>query len=160
MWRCWESAQQNGSIDEMPSVSIFRGVSLLRGQRMSPNNHFCSCIWEHLLVTFMVEISNLCFFESCASFPRMSLLSVHSYFISIRSGKEKAHKHKQFCPVTAWVRGGSTDRVVRGQMFMCCVRNPRNINIFVRVPGREDRWPGSPRNCLCVKCLCAFSGLY
>ena len=22
------------------------------------------------------------------------------------SGKEKAHKHKQFCPVTAWVRRG------------------------------------------------------
>ena len=25
---------------------------------------------------------------------------------SRKSGKEKAHKHKQFCPVTAWVRGG------------------------------------------------------
>ena len=25
---------------------------------------------------------------------------------------------------------------------MCCVRKPRTINIFVRVPGREDRWPG------------------
>ena len=32
---------------------------------------------------------------------------------------------------------GSPDRVARGQKFMCCVRNPRNINIFVRVPGRE-----------------------
>ena len=29
-----------------------------------------------------------------------------------------------------------------------------------RVPGREDRWPGWPRNCLCAKCLCAFSGPY
>ena len=55
--------------------------------------------------------------------------------------------------------------VARGQKFMCCVRNPRNINIFVRVPGREDRvsgwegrWPGWPRNYLCAKCLCAFSG--
>ena len=28
--------------------------------------------------------------------------------------------------------------MARGQKFMCCVRNPRNINIFVRVPGRED----------------------
>ena len=27
-------------------------------------------------------------------------------------------------------------------MFMYCVRNPRNINTFVRVPGREDRRPG------------------
>ena len=53
------------------------------------------------------------------------------------SGKEKAHKHKQFCPVTAWVSVGSPDRVVRGQVFMCCVRNPRSINIFVWVPGWE-----------------------
>ena len=60
-------------------------------------------------------------------------------FLELESGKEKAHKHKQFCPVIAWVGGGSTDRVARGQIFMCCVRNPRNINIFVRVPGREDR---------------------
>ena len=44
------------------------------------------------------------------------------------------------------------------QMFMCCVRNPRNINIFVRVLGREDWWPGWPRNRLCAKCLCALCG--
>ena len=56
--------------------------------------------------------------------------------------------------------GGSTDRVARGQMFMCCAQNPKNINSFVRVPGREDRWLGWPRNCLCVKCLCASSGPY
>ena len=31
--------------------------------------------------------------------------------------------------------------MARGQKFMCCVRNPRNINIFVWVPGREDRVP-------------------
>ena len=36
------------------------------------------------------------------------------------------------------VGGGSPDREARGQKFMCCVRNPRNINIFVRVPGREE----------------------
>ena len=86
--------------------------------------------------------------------------------------KEKAHKHKQIFPVTARVRGGVLPTglpgvsrpVARGQKFMCCVRNPRNISIFVwapgredRVPGREDRWPGWPRNCLCAKCLCAFS---
>ena len=61
--------------------------------------------------------------------------------------KEKAHKHKQILPVTARVGGGGglptgwpgvSRPVARGQKFMCCVRNPRNINIFVRVPGRED----------------------
>ena len=41
--------------------------------------------------------------------------------------------------MAAWVRWGSPDRVARGQMFMCCVPNPRNMNLFVRVPGREDR---------------------
>ena len=34
--------------------------------------------------------------------------------------------------------GGSPDRWPGGQEFMCCVRNPRNINVFVRVPGREE----------------------
>ena len=34
------------------------------------------------------------------------------------SGKDKAHKHKQFCPVTAWMRGRFPDRVARGQMFI------------------------------------------
>ena len=28
--------------------------------------------------------------------------------------------------------------MARGQKFMCCVRNPRNINVFVRVPGLEE----------------------
>ena len=28
--------------------------------------------------------------------------------------------------------------MARGQKFMCCVRNPRNINAFVRAPGREE----------------------
>ena len=45
---------------------------------------------------------------------------------SQNSGKEKAHKHKQ--------GGGSPDRVARDRTFMCCVRNPRDINIFIRVP--------------------------
>ena len=35
----------------------------------------------------------------------------------------------------------------KGQRFMCYLRNPRNINLFVRVPDREDsgeaRGPGS-----------------
>ena len=54
--------------------------------------------------------------------------------------------NKQIFPVTARVGGGSPDRVgggvsrpvARGQKFMCCVRNPRNINVFVRVPDREE----------------------
>ena len=55
---------------------------------------------------------------------------------SPRSGPKKAHKHKQFCPVTAWVRGGGLPTGWPGvKCFMCCVRNPRNINIFVRIPG-------------------------
>ena len=37
---------------------------------------------------------------------------------------------------TGWP--GVSRPVARGQKFMCCVRNARNINIFVRVPGRED----------------------
>ena len=77
--------------------------------------------------------------------------------------KETAHKHKQNFPVTARVgRGlptgwpGVSRPMARGQRFMRCVRSPRNITIFVRVPGREDRvpgredrWPRWPRNCLC-----------
>ena len=45
---------------------------------------------------------------------------------------------------TGWP--GVSRPVARGQKFMCCVRNPRNINIFVRVPGREESGsrPGSP----------------
>ena len=35
-------------------------------------------------------------------------------------------------------RGRVSRPVARGQKFMCCVRNPRNINVFVRVPGREE----------------------
>ena len=62
------------------------------------------------------------------------------------SGKEKAHKCKQICPVTARAGGGFSRPggggvsrpVARGQKFMCCVRNPRKINVFVRVPGREE----------------------
>ena len=58
------------------------------------------------------------------------------------SGKGKEHKHKQIIPVTAR-GGGSPDRrgggvsrpVARGQKFMCCARN---INVLVRVPGREE----------------------
>ena len=63
--------------------------------------------------------------------------------LGISSGKEKAHKHKQSFPVTAPGGGGLpagwpgvSRPVARGQKFMFCVRNPRNLSIFVRVPGR------------------------
>ena len=64
----------------------------------------------------------------------------------LRKGKG-THKQKQNFPVTARVGGGGLPTgwpgvsrpVARGQKFMCCVRNPRNINIEDRVPGREDR---------------------
>ena len=53
--------------------------------------------------------------------------------------------NKQFFSVTTQVGGGSPDRVTARwpgvkptQTFMCCVWNPRNINIFGRVPSRED----------------------
>ena len=65
------------------------------------------------------------------------------------SGKEKAHKHKQIFPVTARVGGMSPDRVARGlptggqgsKVYVLCAE-PKEHNIFVRVPGREDRAPG------------------
>ena len=34
--------------------------------------------------------------------------------------------------------GFRTRPVARGQKLTCCVRSPRNINVFVRVPGREE----------------------
>ena len=75
----------------------------------------------------------------------------------IKSGKKKAHKHKSFWPVTPPVTGGAPDREARDQSFMCYPRNPRNINLCVRIPDREDRWPGRPEKVLCAKVLCAFS---
>ena len=60
-------------------------------------------------------------------------------FSHVVSGKEKAHKHEQSLPVTARVGGGFSRPGGQGSTFMCCVRKPRNINIFVWVPGWEDR---------------------
>ena len=82
------------------------------------------------------------FAYSCADRSRTS---GHESLAPPVSGKEKAHKHKQIFPVTARVGGGLptgwpevSRPAARGQKFMCCVRNPRNINIFVRAPGREE----------------------
>ena len=79
------------------------------------------------------------------SCSKMSLFSTSGLAPPWKSGKEKAHKHKQIFPVIARAGGGLpigwgrvTRPVARGQRFMCCVRNPRNINVFVRVPGREE----------------------
>ena len=63
----------------------------------------------------------------------------HSLVPQKLDGKKKAHKHKSFWPVTRPVTAGSPDREARGQSFMYCRRNPRNINLFVRIPDREDR---------------------
>ena len=49
------------------------------------------------------------------------------------------YKHKSFWPVTPLVPGGSPDWEARGQSLMYDPRNPRNINLFVRIPDREDR---------------------
>ena len=62
--------------------------------------------------------------------------------------------------MTPPVTGGSPDREARGQRFMCYPRNPRCINLFVRVPDREDRWPRWSDRVLCDKVLCAFSAPY
>ena len=61
-----------------------------------------------------------------------------------KSGKEKAHKHKQILPVTAQVGGGSPDRVARGlptggqgsKVYVLCAE-PKEHKTFS--PGREDR---------------------
>ena len=67
------------------------------------------------------------------------------------SGKEKAHKHKQVCPVTAWVRGGgSTDRVVRGQTFMCLCAESKEHKHFR--PG--SRPGGSVTGVTSKLCMC------
>ena len=66
------------------------------------------------------------------------------------SGKEKAHKHKQIFPVIARAGGvsrpgggGVSRPVARGQKFMCCVRNPRNIPKRFR-PGTRPGGIGFP----------------
>ena len=83
-----------------------------------------------------------------------------NFRVNFLSGKKKAHKHKSFWPVTPPVTGGSPDREARGQSFMYYPRNPRNINLFVRIPDREDRWPRWPDRVLCAKVLRAFSAPY
>ena len=53
-----------------------------------------------------------------------------------------------------WPSGGgqSPGRVSRGQRFS----EPKDINLFIRIPDREGRWPGWPDRLLGAKLLCAF----
>ena len=67
---------------------------------------------------------NLC---NCGSLDVRKLASSVSFFLSGKSGKEKAHKHKQFFDCLGG--GGSPDRVARGL---------------------PSRWPGVTG--LCVVC--------
>ena len=67
------------------------------------------------------------------------LLSLPFLASFVISGKKKAHKHKSFWPATPPMGGGSPGRAARGQRFMCYPWGPRNINLFARVPNREDR---------------------
>ena len=56
--------------------------------------------------------------KMCRPFSRVWIASPYDITLHHRSGKEEAYKHKQFCPVTVWVRGVSRPG---GQesMFMC-----------------------------------------
>ena len=65
--------------------------------------------------------------------------------------------------------GGVVSRpVASGQKFMCCVRNPTNINVFVRVPGQEESGsrPGgsvtgvTEKLFMCQMFMCLFRPLY
>ena len=51
------------------------------------------------------------------------------------SGKEKARKHKQFCPMTDWVRRGISDQVARGQF-------PSNVHVLCAEPELGFFWGG------------------
>ena len=80
---------------------------------------------------------------------------------------EQSHSHtiqerKRHININLFGRWPSGDRGVsrpggQGSIFMYYPRNPRNINLFVRIPDREDRWPGWVERVLCEKVLCAFS---
>ena len=102
--------------------------------------------------------------------PREGLYQIHGQSLNTHRGGHEACLEK-----VEQQRGGSPDRVARGlptggqgSRVYVLRAEPKEYKHFrpgtrpggYRVPGREDRWPGWPRNCLCVKCLCAFSGPY
>ena len=84
---------------------------------MSPKGYF-----GHIFGLFS------CFSANFSYFLGEAKTNIFPIFFLFRAGRPEN-------PVLA----GGQGRKARGQNFMCCVRNPRNINIFVRVPGREDR---------------------
>ena len=51
-----------------------------------------------------------------------------------RPGKAKAHKHKQFCPGTAWVGGVPRPGGQGSNVYVLCVRSPRNITFSFGYP--------------------------
>ena len=67
-------------------------------------------------------------------------------------------KHKQFCPVTSWVRGGgSTDWVAMGQMTMCCVQKEpkahKHFHLGTRPGGSAIRVTEKLSMCQMFMCL-------
>ena len=76
-------------------------------------------------------------------------------------------RNKQIFPVIAWVGGfsrpgsqGSPDRWP-GVKSLCAVCGIQGTSTFSSTRGTRpggSGYPGRPRNCLCAKCLCAFSG--
>ena len=92
---------------------------------------FALCWWHWHYPTSSIRSLDL-----CGAGPRQ-----------LYSGKEKAHRHESFWPVTVW-------------WGMCDLQIPRNINLFAPVPDREDQWPGWPDRVLRAKVLCAFSAPY
>ena len=117
------SAQEQGGESSTASTSLLRRVET----------------WASPLSLFVLHEAFLRIWRGVAG----------TIIMTLNQARKRHIKHKQIFPVTAWWGGvsrpggeGVSRLVARGQKFMCCVRNPRNINIFVRVPGQEDRVPG------------------
>ena len=92
--------------------------------------------------------------------------------IRIQERKRHININKFFRWLPGW-GGWSPDRVARGlptggqgsKVYVLCAE-PKEHKHFrpgypagrIGYPARRIGWPGWPRNCLCSKCLCAFSG--
>ena len=73
------------------------------------------------------------------------------------SGKKKAHKHKQFCPVTAWVRGGSLDWAAMGPNVYVLCAEPKEHKHFG--PGTRPGGSGTgvtAKVFMCQMFMCLF----
>ena len=73
------------------------------------------------------------------------------------SGEEKAHKHKQFCPVTARVGEGLPTRWPGVKRCVLCAEPKKHKHFH---PGTRPGGSvtGVTEKLLCAKCVCAFSG--